>query len=145
MPPDITALDDGMLGQLLNDTSQWCSYLDFQLAQADASRKDAEATLDFVKARIRIAIKTNEEGKKFTVSDKNDIMTTDPRVIQAFSRSLYCDAVYQLTKAIRDKAQRNWETISRRITQRGQEVERMRRESNVAGVPAAAGRTFRRT
>jgi hypothetical protein len=143
MPPDITMLDDGTLGQLLNETGQWCSFLDFQLAQADANREDAKANLTFVKARIRIAIKNTEEGKKYTVQDKNDIMDTDPRVVAAQSRSLYCEAVYQLTKSIRDRAQRSWETVSRRITQRGQEVERMRRESNVAGIPAT-GRTFNR-
>jgi hypothetical protein len=72
------------------------------------------------------------------------MVITDPRFNEAKSRVLYTEAVYKLTKTIRDKAQRNWETISRRITQRGQEIDRMKRESNVAGVPIMAGRAFRR-
>ena len=144
MPSEITTLSDEQLGDLLNNLGEWCAYLDGQLAIADSERKAAEAMSEFTKARIRMAIKATEDGKKFTVSDKNDLMTTDPRVLQADYRALYTESSYQIIRAIANKAQRNWETVSRRITQRGQEIERNRRENNVAGAPVV-GRTFRRT
>lgn len=144
MPSPLTSLSDEQLGDLLNDLGEWCAYLDGQLAIADSERKAAEADYEFRKARIRMAIKATEDGKKITVSDKNDIMTTDPRVLQAWQRSLYTESSYYLIRAIANKAQRNWETVSRRITQRGQEIERHKRESSIAGIQNS-GRAFRRT
>lgn len=145
MPPDITLLDDNGLGQLLNVVGQWCSYLDFQVARADSERMAAEASLTYIRARIRLALKAQNDGKKLTVQDKNDKVDTDPRVVQATSQSMYAESIYKITKTIRDKAQLDWETVSRRITQRGQEVDRMRRESQVSNVPVAAARAFRHT
>lgn len=144
MPSEITMLGDDDLGNLLNNLGEWCAYLDGQLAIADSERKSAEAGLDFIKSRIRMALKVAEDGKKLTVSDKNDIMNTDPRVLQVWQKALYTESAYQLIRAIANKAQRNWDTVSRRITQRGQEVEREKRQNSVAGVPLT-GRTFRRT
>jgi hypothetical protein len=144
MPSTLTSLGDDELGDLLNNLSEWCAYLDGQLAIADSERKAAEADYEFRKARIRMAIKASEDGKKVTSKDKDDIMTTDPRVLQAWQRSLYTESSYQIIRAIANKAQRNWETASRRITQRGQEIERHKRENSVAGVPANT-RSFRRT
>jgi hypothetical protein len=143
MPRDLTTLDDGKLGDLLNSLSAWCSFADSELAKADAARSEAKARLEFVRSRIRLMIKMDPEQKKLTNPDKDDIVTTDPRVVAATGRSLYCEAVYTLTRAIRERAQRNWETVSRRITQRGQEVDRMRREGNVGNTPTSS-RAFRR-
>jgi hypothetical protein len=70
-------------------------------------------------------------------------MQTDPRVVDAQSKALYYEAIYRLTKAAMKNAQRNWDTISRRITQRGQAIERMKREQNVGSIPVQA-RAFRR-
>jgi hypothetical protein len=149
MPQDLTELGDDELGDLLNNLSQYCGYAEYQLALASVARDEAEARLDYISARVRIGIKANHaelraEGEgKLTEKDKNDLVETEPRVVAARSESLYADASYHLIKVIRDKTQRDWETVSRRITQRGQEVERMRREANVSHVPTAA-RTFRR-
>lgn len=147
MPPDITSLDDDELGDLLNKVGQWVSFLDYKLSMADSERSSANAALEFTRARVRIALKVNasstREGK-LTADDKKDIMNTDPRVLEAWSRDLYCESVYQILKSLRNKAQNSWDTVSRRITQRGQEVERMRREGSVAGVPATQGRVFNR-
>lgn len=142
MPPSITELTDEQLGDLLNNIAQWLAYLDGQLAVADSERKTSEADLEFRRARIRIAVKSTTE-KKMTVSDKDDLTLTDPRILDAQQRSLYCESIYSLMRAARNKAQQDWDTVSRRITQRGQEIERGKRESNVAGVPSAA-RTFHR-
>lgn len=145
MPAEITSLDDERLGNLLNDVSQWCGFLEVETAKATAARAEAEATADFVRSRVRLAMKIDPEtNKKLTVQDKNDMVEVDPRVVRATASLLYTETVYSLTKVLRDKAQRDWDTISRRITQRGQGIERMKRENNVGGVPSQASRSFRR-
>jgi hypothetical protein len=144
MPQDLTSLDDEELGDLLNHLSAWCAYVDYELAQASAQRDASNAALETSMARVRLAYKTDEEGRKLTVQEKTDLVLNDPRVNVAQSKALYCETLYTLTRVYRETAQRNWETVSRRITQRGQEVDRMKRQSNVAGVPASATRTFRR-
>lgn len=133
MPAELTSLDDEDLGDLLNNVGEWCGFVDKELATSAIHRASAQADLVFIQARIRIAIKS-DDSKKVTVSDKDDMMETDPRVIEAKGKVLYTEAVYQLTKTIRDGAQRSWDTVSRRITQRGQAIERMKRETNVAGM-----------
>lgn len=144
MPQELTSLDDEHLGDLLNNLSAWCAFVECELAKAAASKESAQANLDFIQARVRMALRSDSEGRKLTVQDKNDSVTTDPRVVEAQSQALFRDHVYTLTKTLRDKSQRDWETVSRRITQRGQEVERMKRESNVAGVPSRAVQYHRR-
>lgn len=142
LPHDLTSLNDNALGDLLNIYGQWTGYIDYQLARADGERQSAEAYLSFIQARVRIEIKSRAGDKKPTTQDKNDIMETHPQVIDAREKYMFWESTYRLTKSIRDSVQLAWETVSRRITQRGQEVDRMRRETNVAGVPAVA-RTFR--
>jgi hypothetical protein len=146
MPDQITMIDDEALGNLLNNLSQWCGFLEVEYAKARTQRDQASAMLDFVKARVRIGLKTDPEtGRKMTVSDKNDLVETDERVIDATSQMLYIETVYSLTKVLYDKAQRDWETASRRITQRGQSIDRGRRENSVGGFQPGQGRSpFRR-
>lgn len=143
LPSDITSLDDNQLGYQLSLCAQWVGYIDYQLAHANGERQQAEAYLNYVQARIRLAIKARGGEKKLTTKDKDDIMETNEEVIRAREKYMFWESTYQLTKSIRDNTQLAWETISRRITQRGQEVDRMRRENNVANVPVP-GRTFMR-
>jgi hypothetical protein len=134
MPESITRVDDNALGDLLNTAGQWCGYIESELAQMRAMRDDAEGKLDALKASVRIAIKAQAEHK-LTNSDKDDLVTTDPRVIDAQAALLFHQAKYEYTKVLANNAQRDWDTISRRITQRGQEVDRMKRETNIGNTP----------
>lgn len=142
LPEDLTRLDDNQLGQLLNVLGQWVGYIDQQLANADSSRNSADSYLTYIQARVRIEIKSRSE-KKLTAQEKNDIMETNPQVVDAKNKAMFWESIYRLTKSLRDSVQLSWETASRRITQRGQEVDRMRRETNVAGIPANVGGAFR--
>lgn len=144
LPRDVTSLNDDQLGNLMAAYSQWITYIDYQLAIADGQREAAETYLTYIQARVRIEIKSRQGSEKRTVQDKNDIMETNDKVVAAKEKYVFWESTYRLTKSLRDSAQLAWDTVSRRITQRGQEVDRTRRESNVAGVPAAA-RTFRHT
>lgn len=143
LPSDLTSMRDEQLGDLLNSYGQWAAFIDYRLACVDGERQSAEAYLLYIQARIRIEIKARPGTEKRTVSDKNDIMETNQKVIEAKNKALFWEATYRLTKSVRDGVQLAWETVSRRITQRGQEVDRMRRETNVSGVTAPV-RSFRR-
>ena len=143
MPEQITSLDDEKLGDLLNNLSRWCGFIDEELSKAESTMKSAKAQLEFIEARIRIAIRSDMADKKLTVQDKNDVVITDPRIVSAKAQVLYTAAVYDLTRTLLNTAQRDWDTVSRRITQRGQGIERMKRETNVAVVPSG-GRSFNR-
>ncbi len=143
-PRDLTALSDAELGNYLNFYGQWVSYIDYQLACANVERQSAESYLTYIQARVRIEIKSNPVVGKKTNQDKTDIMETNPKVLDAREKYMFWESTYQLTRSLRDSVQLLWDTISRRITQRGQEVDRMRRETNVAGVPAAARTSFMR-
>lgn len=142
MPQDLTSMDDDELGDLLNNLSQYCGYVETELSGSQTKLDTAKAQYDFLYARVRVGVKASVEGK-MTDRDRTDLVITDPRIVTAQRNALYAEAVYRLTRNVRDQVQRNWDTVSRRITQRGQEVERMRRENNVAGVPSSA-RHFRR-
>lgn len=144
LPEDLTSLTDEQLGNYLNIYGQWIGYIDYQLSYSATERQDAESYLTYIQARVRLEIKSRQGTDKRTVQDKNDIMETNPKVLEAKERYMFWESTYQLTKALRDGVQSAWDTVSRRITQRGQEVDRMRREINVAGIPAAA-RNFRHT
>jgi hypothetical protein len=143
IPANLTQLDDLHLGDLLSKLSAWCGFVDFEYAKALSARNEARARSEFIQARIRLMIKADPEQKKLTGPDKDNIVTTDPRTITAEQKVLYCEAIYEYTKVLREMAQRNWDTVSRRITQRGQEIDRMRRETNIGNAPMS-GRAFRR-
>jgi hypothetical protein len=142
MPQDITSLDDDELGDLLNNISQYCGYADVAVSEAQSKSDIAKAQYETLYSNIRLRVKASAEGK-MTDKDRSDMVNCTPTVVTAQAKMLYEEACYRLIRNIRDNAQRNWETISRRITQRGQEIDRMKRENSVAGIPAS-GRTFRR-
>ncbi len=137
--PQLTTLTDDQLGDLLGSCAAWVDFVDERLAEALAEADSAKAALEFAQSRLRIELRANED-RKLTVQDKNDLIITDPRIVQAKARLLYADTVATLTRVFRDKAQRSWDTVSRRITQRGQEVNRGTRTGNVANIPAHFGR-----
>jgi hypothetical protein len=141
LPADLSSLDDTALGDLLNSLSRWCGYLDTELTLAAAYKKQAEVHLAKTMARVRLTLRVDSDGKKLTDSDKNDQVEVDPRVVEASYQELYHFTVWSVVRGERDKAQKDWDTISRRITQRGQEVNRNRRDINVSNTPVH-GRAF---
>lgn len=130
-------LDDAQLGSLLNKVSENCGFIEGELAKAESSRNGALNSYEYIRARVNLMIKESLT-EKVSVGDKNDMVITDPRVVDAKAEYEYREAIVQLTKAVLHHAQRQWDTVSRRITQRGQDIERMRRETNVAGIPTGA-------
>lgn len=125
MPPDITLLDDNQLGNLLNQLSEYAGYVESELAKSEIANNVAREQLEQLRALLRMSLK-HYEGK-LTVQDKSDTVESDARVIDLKQKYIYTDAVYKLTKTVLNRIQRNWDTVSRRITQRGQEVDRISR------------------
>jgi hypothetical protein len=153
LPTDVQSLHDDQLGDLLGQISAWCGYIEEMLPQFAMQRDEAASKLEFIQARIRLGIKAQQStlvgNKRPTDKDKNDMVLTDPRVVDATRNLLYFEAMHSYTKALLNRSQRDWETVSRRITQRGQDVERQKRASGLDGqgpmgnVPVSAHR-FRR-
>jgi hypothetical protein len=134
LPADITALSDDELGDLLNNLSQYQAFVEFKLAEAELERDEAERQKEFIRARVRLNVKGS--GERLTGPDKNDYVETDDRVLAAERKVLYTNGFYDMLKVVRNNVQKNWETVSRRITQRGQAIERQVRGNNVNNVPA---------
>jgi hypothetical protein len=135
LPPYIINLNDEQLGDLLQNIATWCSWAQAELAKARQARNEAEAKMEFTKSRVRLAIKASSEGRKPSNPEMDDVVKCDPRYIDAQRNYLYCEAVYDYTKNLVEAGQRDWDTASRRITQRGQEIERNRRGENVGQTP----------
>lgn len=142
LPDSITTLDDDELGELLNKLSGWGAYVQSDLVAAETKMQVVKEQLEFIQSQIRIAVRA-QEGK-MTAQDKTDMMNTHPKVVEAKARYIYCYSYYEYVKAIRDKAQKDWETVSRRITQRGQGIDRARRAESVANVNPQFTKAFRR-
>ena len=135
MPPNITHLDDGALGNLLSCMAEYCGYAETVLADASVRKEVAKEKLDQIRARLRLDLGSGR-GLWKNAQDKNDVVECDPRTVTAKAEFLSWTTFHSLTKVLVDRIQRNWDTISRRITQRGQEVDRMVRGNTMAGVPS---------
>jgi hypothetical protein len=144
MPPDITALDNDELNDLLKMLSEWTGYLEEQLALAEMEFNTAKAQMDVTEASLRLAVKASAEViGRINEADRKAYVVTEPRYQKAKHRLLYTEAIYEFTRRHINAGQRNWETVSRRISVRIAESDRQIRNNNVENVPIAA-RTFRR-
>jgi len=132
LPPDITALDDRQLGTTMGLLSEWNNYAQAQLAEASSNLATVKAELEFIEAKLRIAYqKDPTEHKKRSNPERDDYVGTDPRYVQAKSDVLYWEKIYLFVRAIANAAEQSFSAISRRITQRGQEIDRMNRNTGV--------------
>lgn len=144
IPTDLTQITDDQLGTFMSAMSGWITYVDTELAKADSSKTGAEVELELVEARLRIVYRIDEDGKKRSNPERDDYVRVDRRYVEAKSQVLYWETIYRYVKAIYAGAHKNWESISRRITQRGQELERDRRGGSVGSAPLPAGPLFGR-
>lgn len=133
LPADLTLLSDDQLGTYMGLLSEWNGYVQFQLAEADSQLSAAKAQIALVEAKLRIAYKYDEEGKKRSNPERDDCVGSDRRYVDANKNVLYWETIWRYTKAIAFRAEQAFSAVSRRITQRGQEVDRDRRTGNVTG------------
>lgn len=133
LPPDLTALTDEQLGVYLGLLSEWNNYVQFQLAESDSQLTLAKSALALVEAKLRISYRNDEEQKKRSNPERDDYVQADRRFVEANAQVLYWETVWRYTKAIAFSAEQAFSAVSRRITQRGQDIERGRRETSTTG------------
>jgi len=126
--PPLTQLDDDDLGDLLSTISTYCAFVDEELARASMEYEAAKSQEAFVRARVRIELR---DHTKLKADEARDQMEVDKRVVESRANTLYAKAMYEVVEVKAKNSQRDWDTVSRRITQRGQEIDRIRRGINV--------------
>lgn len=145
IPPNLPDLDDNMLGYYMGLLSEWNSYVQWQLAESSIQLAKAKSILEHVEANLRLAYQVDESDKKRSNPERDDYMTADRRYVQARSDVIYWDTLYTTIKAIANSAEQAFSAVSRRITQRGQEIDRNNRNGGVNhGTNIPAGPMFGR-
>jgi hypothetical protein len=114
--------------------SEWNNYVQAQLAEASGCLSHAKAELELTEAKLRITYQRDPtEQKKRSNPERDDYVGTDPRYIQAKGEVLYWEKIYVFVRAIANAAEQSFAAVSRRITQRGQEIDRTNRTQGVTG------------
>lgn len=119
--PDLNGLagmDNVSLGKLLAELTSVCDYTAYAAAIADVNLTVETAVFEYVRSKVRIS----KTGK---VHESRDKTIVDPRVVSAQASLLEKQAIAALTKVLLENYQRDWQTVSREITRRGQESERI--------------------
>ncbi len=134
IPTNLPELSDDQLGYYMGLLTEWNAYVQYQLAESDVHREKAKAILEHVEAKLRIAFGRDEEDKKRSNPERDDYMRADRRYLQANSDLIYWETLYAHIKAIANSAEQAFSAVSRRITQRGQEIDRGNRGNTVSNI-----------
>jgi len=135
IPSDLTVLSDQQLGQYMSMLSLWINYVGIQMALARMEKTIAKHQLEFTEATIRLSYKRDDEGKKRTSQEREDMMRCDRRFIEANRTFVYLEAFASLIEVVYKSAEQNFNAVSRRITQRGQDQDRGNRGHSVNNTP----------
>lgn len=133
IPPNLPDLTDRELGYYMGLISEWNNYVQQKLAETSAQFTKAKAVLEHVEAHLRIAYQIDENDKKRSNPERDDYMTSDRRFVEARSNAIYWDTLYTYLRAVANSAEQAFSAVSRRITQRGQEIDRGNRVGSTTG------------
>lgn len=131
IPHDVSELTDIQLAQHMGLLSTWLEYVGSSQTMADLAHSIAEGQMGFVAAHVRLTYKMDDEGKKRVVSERDDMVKNDRLFIQADSVAKEAEAYLAFITNAYKAATQNYKVISRRITQRGQELERGHRNEGL--------------
>lgn len=133
IPPDLTILDDRQLGWYLGMLSGWMDYVQRQLAIAQTHMSVSQAHLEATEAHLLMVHKKDpaDGDKKRSEAERKAMVLTDRRYVEAQSEAIYHETFYRYVNAIFKAADQNYNSVSRRITQRQQDIERDKRGTNV--------------
>lgn len=137
LPPDLTQLNDQELGALMTILTQWLDYVGTQMTLTDMARTSAEEQRAFTEAKIKLTYKFDNEEKKRTVQERDAMVKVDRRYATVNRSFIYLDDLYGLIEGKYKAAKQSYAAVSRRVTQRGQEIERANRTDTVGSLPAA--------
>ncbi len=135
IPNDLTVLSDQQLGHYMGLLSLWSNYVGIQMSIARMEKTIAKHQLEFTESTIRLSYKRDDEGKKRTSQEREDMMRCDRRFIEANRTFIYLEAFAALIEVVYKSAEQNFSAVSRRITQRGQDQDRGHRGNNVSNIP----------
>lgn len=133
VPSNLPELNDTELGHQMGLLSEWNSYVQQKLAETSVQLMKSEAVLEHVEAHLRIAYQTDDNDKKRSNPERDDYMTCDSRFVEAKSSVVYWNTLYTSIKAVANSAEQAFSAVSRRITQRGQEIDRGNRSGATTG------------
>lgn len=133
LPKDLTSLNDQELGMYMGLVNEWQGYVQSQLAEARSQLDTAKEKVALIEAKLRISYQYDGDGKKRSNPERDDYVGSDRRYVDAKSQVIYYEAIYQYIRAIAISAENSFSAVSRRITQRGQDIERERRNHGVTG------------
>jgi len=139
VPFDLTTLSDKQLGFYLSMLTSWMNYVGHQKCLADMAKTVAKQKLEFVESKIRLQNKYDEEGKKRSNPERDDVVNCDRRVVEARSAFMQLDAYCTMVNQVYKNAEHNYAAVSRRVTQRVSETEKGNRTGNVGSMPHPAG------
>ncbi len=133
VPPDLTQLDDNTLGWYLGMISAWLDYVQQQLAASYRDMTTSTAQLEFVNAHL-LMIHKREGEKKRPEPERKAMVLIDRRYVEAQAEAIYFETYYRCVKAIATAAEQNYAAISRRISQRQQDIERQKRTTGIGNI-----------
>lgn len=136
IPADLTSLTDDQLGQYLGLLSGWLDYVQQELAAAQGASRVADSKLEFINAHL-LMIHKKEGEKKRPEPERKAMVLIDRRYVEAQSEAIYHETFFRHVKAIASSADQNYSAISRRISQRQQDVERQKRGNGVGNLTGA--------
>lgn len=139
MPNDLTILSDQELGQYMSLLSLWINFVGTQMAVARLERTIAKNQLEFTEATIRLSYRLDENNKKRTGPERDDMVHCDRRFIEANRTFIFLDSFASLVEVVYKSAEQNFNAVSRRITQRGQDSDRGDRGHNVHNAKISNG------
>lgn len=136
LPAQLADLDDQALYQELEKQTKWGNYVNGELAKAESYLAEAKAKEELAKAKIRLSYRNDGAGGKRTEAEAKVLTECDRYYTNVRMEVLKANARFTYIQAIMKNADDGYGVISRRITQRGQEVDRDRRTIAVGGIKA---------
>ena len=144
IPSDLTKLSDNDLGSLLTLLTEWNNFVGSMTARSQMELKTAQEVFDLVEAKLSALYHRDEEGKRRSDAERKFAVRCDQRYAHARAQLITAEAYNTILGAVVDAASKSYAAVSRRITQRGQEIERGNRTMNVQNMPVPGQPMFRR-
>jgi hypothetical protein len=144
IPSDLTQLNDNQLGTLLGLLTEWSNFLSYREAAAQMELKLALETFDLVEAKLNALYMRDEENKRRTEAERKFAVRCDKRYVFAREQVHEKETYNTILEKIVGAATKSYAAVSRRITQRGQDIDRANRTMTVQNMPVPGQPMFRR-
>lgn len=141
IPHDLTQLSEQELGFYMSMVTAWMSYVGSQKTLADMRKTIAKEQLEVFEAKLRLSHKDDDEGRRRSNPERDDIVRRHRQVVEARSVYITLNAVYKFTAGHYQAAEQLFATISRRITQTQNSSGHNNRQTNLQNrsQPGAGG------